>query len=478
MSETLKFRKYTGAFRKNSDGRTVLFEQNAASVSMKEAEKFSLEDSLRDPEIPLPVLRHSFGTSGSEEDYSILDNYRSMNDRERELAVCINSDGTLKNLDYHQLRIPVDSRSYSHPVGPIHAGIIEPGHFRFYVTGEYIQMLHIRLGYQKRNLYRFLKNRSALQVMPVIEAAASDSTVSYATAGAEIFEQSAGISISQDMNLFRKVLLEVERIAIHVGDIGAIAGDIGWYPLLGICATDRGIPLGVMESLTGSRFGKSAIFPGQMKINRNLTKDDLQRLSGRVKEVYDRVSREIRRTLLSTTVRERLHDCGLISKTQVYENGFIGMAARCTGAVQDLRLSQKIYTETGLTLWNEEHSDQLTGDAWSRLYLRYVEFQNSCEWLMKVIPSLNVNISPEEGFSILKRKDFQPGLYFSSVEGWRGPVLIALEISKEGKVLDSYIRDPSVLNWHALELAVRGELIGDFPLNNKSFNLSYIGVDL
>ncbi|HMZ60244.1 MAG TPA: metal (Ni/Fe) hydrogenase large subunit, partial [Leptospiraceae bacterium] len=155
-----------------------------------------------------------------------------------------------------------------------------------------------------------------------------------------------------------------------------------------------------------------------------------------------------------------------------------GMAARCTGAVQDLRLSQKIYTETGLTLWNEEHSDQLTGDAWSRLYLRYVEFQNSCEWLMKVIPSLNVNISPEEGFSILKRKDFQPGLYFSSVEGWRGPVLMALEISKEGKVLDSYIRDPSVLNWHALELAVRGELIGDFPLNNKSFNLSYIGVDL
>lgn len=478
MSETLKFRKITGVFRKKSDGKTVLFEQNSTSVSMKELNSFSTEIALRDPEIPLAVLRHSFGTSGSEEDYSILDNYRSMNDRERELAVCINSDGTLKNLDYHEMRLPVDERSYSHPVGPIHAGIIEPGHFRFYVTGEYIQMLHIRLGYQKRNVYGYLKNRSALEAMPVIESTASDSTVSYATAAAEIFEESAGIKISDDMNLFRKVLLEVERIAVHVGDIGAIAGDIGWYPLLGICATDRGIPLGVMEALTGSRFGKSAIFPGQMKVNRNLTKDDLMKLSARIREVYDRVSREVRRTLHSTTVRERLHDCGLISKTQVYENGFIGMAARCTGAVQDLRLSHSVYTQTGLTLWNEEHSDQLTGDAWSRLYLRYAEFQNSCEWLMKVIPLLNVGVSPEEGFSILKRKEFKPGLYFSSVEGWRGPVLIAFVLSKEGKILDSYIRDPSVLNWHALELAVRGELIGDFPLNNKSFNLSYVGVDL
>jgi Ni,Fe-hydrogenase III large subunit len=314
--------------------------------------------------------------------------------------------------------------------------------------------------------------------MPLAEAIASDSTISYATAFANIFEQAAGIKVSEEVKLLRMVLLEIERIAIHIGDIGGIAGDVGYYPLLGVCSTDRGVALGAMETLTGNRFGKGSIYPGEVKLNREITKEDLILLTENLKNMFQRVEYQILKSMHSSTIKERLHTCGLISRHQVYRKAFIGMAARCTGIVQDLRLSEELYLQTGMTLWLEENREDLTGDAWSRFYLRYVELKNSCEWLIHILPKLNLSQPLKREFLITKKKKYKPGIYFSSIEGWRGPVLVALDISSDGKILDSYIRDPSVLNWHALELAVRGELIGDFPLNNKSFNLSYLGVDL
>ncbi len=479
MPKSLQYNMNTGIFKLNRTREYYSFTQNATSIHMNLLKNFRPADNYENPTYPLAILRHSLGKSeGEMEDYSLFPDYHKKDERRRELSVAVNPDNTLKNLDYRGLKLPIGNNSYYHVVGPIHAGIIEPGHFRFYVTGEMIQFLHIRLGYQKRGIYSLLKNRTAMQAMPLAEAIASDSTISYATAFANNFEQAGGIKISDETKLLRMVLLEIERVAIHIGDMGAIAGDIGYYPLLGVCSTDRGVPLGVMEALTGSRFGKGSIFPGEVRLKKQFTKSELITLCENLKNAFHRVEKQILRAVKSSTIRERLHDCGNISRHQVYRNGFIGMAARCTGVTQDLRLSEDLYIKTGMTLWLEEYKEELLGDAWARFYLRYAELKNSVEWLISILPKLNIPDPAKGEFLIQKKKKFKPGLYFSSVEGWRGPVLVALDISADGKILQSYVRDPSVLNWHALELAVRGELIGDFPLNNKSFNLSYLGVDL
>ncbi len=479
MSKSLQYNANTGIFKLDRTGEYYVFTQSPTTIVMNSLRNFKPEDNYDNPEYPLALLRHSLGKSGGAlEDYSLYPDYLKRDERKRELSVAVNPDNTLNNLEYRGLKLPIGNNSYYHVVGPIHAGIIEPGHFRFYVTGEMIQFLHIRLGFQKRGIYDLLKNRTAMQTMPLAEAIASDSTISYTTAFANVFEQAAGMKLSDETKLLRLVLLEIERVAIHIADLGAIAGDIGYYPLLGVCSTDRGVPLGVMETLTGSRFGKACIFPGEVRLKKEFSKNELIALGENLKNAFGRVETQILRALKSSTIRERLHDCGNISRNQVYRNGFVGMAARCTGVTQDLRLSEELYVKTGMTLWLEEYKEELLGDAWARFYLRYAELKHSVQWLISILPKLAIPAPAKGEFLIQKKKKFKPGLYFSSIEGWRGPVLVALDISAEGKILQSYVRDPSVLNWHALELAVRGELIGDFPLNNKSFNLSYLGVDL
>lgn len=224
-----------------------------------------------------------------------------------------------------------------------------------------IQFLHIRLGFQRRGINELMRNRTALQAMPLAESIATDSTISYSTAFADIFEQAAGIKVTDETKLLRMVLLEIERVAIHIGDMGAMAGDIGYYPLLGVCSTDRGIPLGVMESLVGSRFGKGSIFPGEVRLNRDFTKQDLIQLAENLKGAFSRIEKQILRAFKSSTIRERLHDCGTLSRNQVFRNGFIGMAARYAGISQDLRLSEELYIKTGMTLWLEEHREELVG---------------------------------------------------------------------------------------------------------------------
>ncbi|MCB1143403.1 MAG: metal (Ni/Fe) hydrogenase large subunit [Leptospiraceae bacterium] len=476
MSKLLQYNCITGIFHLERTDETFQFLQNSTGLDIEKVNDFHPEDNYENPQIPLPLLRHTYGIEGELEDYSKLQNYLVLTDRKREIAVCVNEKNQIYNLNYHGIELPIHSRSYAHVVGPIHAGIIEPGHFHFYVTGEMIQMLHIRLGYQKRNVLNLIKNKKPIEVIPIAESIASDSTISYSTAVSEIYEKAMDLEPEPETKLFRMVLLELERLAMHIGDLGAIAGDIGYYPLQGVCATERGVPLGILELLTGSRFGKACIYPGENRWNLKLNSNDLLEIPKKIHKLKAVIDRETKRAMKSSTVRERLQNCGNISRNQVFRNGFIGMTARCTGVVQDLRLSNPLYNETGMTLWLEEHKEDLMGDAWARFFLRYIEIMNSIDWILGI--TNQIHIPEKKQLKILKTSEFKPGLYFSSIEGWRGPVLVAFDLKEDGSLIQAYIRDPSVLNWHALELAVRGELIGDFPLNNKSFNFSYAGVDL
>jgi Ni,Fe-hydrogenase III large subunit len=471
----------TGLYYNKRTSSFYKFLQTNESVKMVPMKDIKFKEIVKETRYPMWLLKHSLGVKGGEEDYSEMDTQSIRNSNERrkfELDRSMVSNSEIRDLNFRGISVNVKSDSYSHAVGPIHAGIIEPGHFRFSVTGEYIQHLNIRLGFQKRNILELIKGKLPLAALPIAEAISGDTAIAYATTFSRIYEEAAGLKISDEVKLIRMALLEVERVAVHIGDLGAMAGDIGYYPLHGVCATDRGVPLGVMETLTGSRFGKGVVFPGEVRLNKNLNLSVLITLAANLINCFRRVEYQFMRAVNSTTIRERLDDCGRITKIQVLHNSFIGMPARATGLRMDMRYSEPLYQTAKYPLDLNLERDHLNGDAWARFYLRFLEVKNSIVWLEKILPELDITKAGNGDLRIQKVTKFKPGIYYQSVEGWRGSVLVALDINAKGQIEDAYIRDPSVLNWHALELAVRGELIGDFPLNNKSFNLSYVGFDL
>ncbi|EMO21921.1 hypothetical protein LEP1GSC168_2391 [Leptospira santarosai str. HAI134] len=441
-----------------------------------EVVEYSEKEAFEDTANPIWILRHSLGIDQGEEDYSSYDFERYVTaDRKTDLEKFVTKKG-IKDLVYKGLKVPIPASHYSHAVGPIHAGVIEPGHFRFIVKGEEIRNLDIRLGFQKRGLIDLIKGKGSRDSLPYAEAISGDSTIAYAIAFSRIFEEAQKIAVPQEVDFARLVLLELERIATHIGDMGAIAGDIGYYPLQGVCSLQRGIPLGVMETLTGNRFGRGTLSPGKVVLRKGLDREKLNELAERIRSVTADVGAHFERAANVSTNRERLQSCGIIRQKQVRHLGFIGMAEKCTGLSRDLRSLEKSYLfSSPISL--ELNRDHMKGDAWARFYLRYEELKNSGKWLADAIPKLEAVLSLKFG-KVSSRFTVKKGTYYSAVEGWRGPVLVSLDLDAVGSIENAYIREVSVPNWHALELAVRGEYIGDFPLNNKSFNLSYVGVDL
>lgn len=476
-------KRITGLFYLQRENQYYEFYHTGKSIFIEKSTKTSPMDFVYDKNYPNWLTRHSLGVKGELEDYTILQNSTNKtksteNLRHLEESIAVQNQ-KIKNLDYNGIKITVEPIGYSHSVGPIHAGIIEPGHFRFNVNGEIIQNLNIRLGYQRRDILSKLVGMNPIQATVLSTMISGDSTIAYSTAFSQVYEQALNVQIPIMTQLVRQILLELERVATHVGDMGAIAGDVGYYPLQGVCATDRGIALGAMETLTGSRFGKGAIYPTDIVLQKNLSPNKISAIIQNLDKLYKSIQLHFQDAIHSSTFRERLQGCGRITKSMVFENSFTGMTARCTGAIDDLRLllTHKNYPNCNLDINTEQ--DNLQGDAWSRLCLRFIEFKNSVEWLMAILKEIDFEqFNVQRELHKIVERSFHSGLYYSAIESWRGSVLIALDINKDGLIQQAYIRDPSVLNWHALELAVVNELIGDFPLNNKSFNLSYVGVDL
>jgi Ni,Fe-hydrogenase III large subunit len=461
----------TGLFVPQDSEDVYIYSLTQSEVLTRVQKKDTLEEILRSNRFPVFLLRHSLGKRASGND--LIPTYSNFFDREQ-LVEEYRKNGYLADLSYLGEVMEVEPHQYAHAVGPIHAGIIEPGHFRFRLEAETILSLYIRLGFQRRNIREHIRGKLPMQAMPFAECISGDSTIAYSLAFSRLYEEACGLTVSLNTKLLRLILLEIERIAIHTGDIGAIAGDIGYYPLHGFCATDRGVGLASMEKLTGSRFGRSAILPGNQRINPALTKEDLNSISNSLKTFLHNLEKEFYKACASSTIRERLQICGELKTITVYKKSIVGMPLRATGMRQDLRYTDE-HSKFGHPIQLDLDREHLTGEAWSRFYLRFLEIQNSIHWVCSVIDKLNVEYTPPN----LKQKfQAKPGVYMAAVEGWRGPVLVALQLDQDARIIDSYIRDPSVLNWRALEIVVENELIGDFPLNNKSFSLSYVGVDL
>jgi Ni,Fe-hydrogenase III large subunit len=367
--------------------------------------------------------------------------------------------------DYFQMKGP---EVHEVAVGPVHAGIIEPGHFRFQCHGEHVFHLEISLGYQHRGVKRALGAGPDPRSIHLSETLAGDTSVGHATAYCHALEALAGLEIPPRAQAIRGIALELERLANHVGDLGALAGDVGYLPTASYCGRIRGDFLNMTAVLCGNRFGRGLLRPGG--VAHDLDPVLIRDLENRLGRAQTDVAVAVELLWKTQSVRARFEETGGITPSACREIGLVGPAARACGLNRDVRKDHPSgifrFVQIPVSTWD-------TCDVFARAYVRHLEIQHSLTFVREQIRTL-----PGGGIrggipSLPPEK-----LVVSLVEGWRGEICHIAQTDREGRFAFYQVVDPSFHNWFGLALAMRGQQISDFPLCNKSFNLSYCGHDL
>ena len=353
-------------------------------------------------------------------------------------------------------------------VGPVHAGIIEPGHFRFQCHGETVHHLEIRLGYQHRGALGFLLGRPGPRWAAVAESVTGDTAVGGAVAHALCLEALAGAEPPPRAQALRAVALELERMAYHIGDLGALGGDVGFLPTAQYCGRIRGDVLNCLLTLSGSRHGRGLVRPGGVLSDPSPAA--LDDLASRIAKHHAEARMAIDLLLDAPSVLARFESTGTVTASDAAAIGLVGPAARACGLPRDARTDHPFgaYRFQHVALSLGEH-----GDVHARALVRSLEIDRSaelCQELLRGLPGGPVRAECPAP---------RPGrLALALVEAWRGELVHARVTGDDGRVIASDVVDPSVHNWFGLALALRGQGISDFPLCNKSFNLAYAGHDL
>ena len=360
-------------------------------------------------------------------------------------------------------------QSHEVAVGPVHAGVIEPGHFRFQCYGENVEHLEIALGYQHRGIEKAIEGSPDRRAIHLVETAAGDTSIGHGMAYSRIFESMAGISVPARAEALRAIALELERIANHVGDLGALSGDVGYLPTKSFCGRLRGDFLNLTAELCGNRFGRNFIRPGGVAFD--IDSEQASAFSGKIQNLLVQTDEAVDLLWGTASVLSRFEHTGHISSQNAIDLGLVGPAARACGLERDARSDHPtgMYRYTSIPV-----STFSSGDVYARAMVRTLEYRRSVQFILDTLASL-----PAGKTSVVSKAPLSGcTLAVSLVEGWRGEICHCAVSNQDGRFLRYKITDPSFHNWFGLALALNGQQISDFPLCNKSFNLSYCGFDL
>jgi Ni,Fe-hydrogenase III large subunit len=353
-------------------------------------------------------------------------------------------------------------------VGPVHAGLIDPGHFRLQCHGEKVMSLEIQLGYQHRGVEEALAGGPDKRSALLAECIAGDSSVGHALAYAQAVEALSGCTVPARAQAIRSIALELERVANHVGDLGAMGSDIGFLPTSAWFGRLRGEFLNLLANISGSRYGRGLIRPGGVLLDlpENLAEASVRSLIRAGDEL-----REVAGLFFETSsVRSRLEGVGTLTRQACDDLALLGPVARACGASRDVRRDHPPGREGAAPI---PVASAATGDVLARAQVRWIETQRSLQFIIDQVRAL-----PSGAIHQLCGAPAPGSLAISMVEGWRGEIAHVVVTGEDGHFARYKVKDPSFQNWSGLALALRGMQISDFPLCNKSFNLSYAGHDL
>jgi Ni,Fe-hydrogenase III large subunit/Ni,Fe-hydrogenase III component G len=354
---------------------------------------------------------------------------------------------------------------YEIPVGPVHAGLIEPGHFRFFVMGETIIKMKARLWFVHKGIERLFEGQDFRAAIALAERISGDSAIGHSLSYTLAVEEACGIEVPPRAQELRAVLLELERLYNHVADVGALCNDVGFGLANAHALTLREALLRLNAEVTGHRLLRGAIVPGGAHLRRMPLLDELKEIGERFHEIVD-LARS------NTIVMDRFAGTAVLSSVQAEEIGVIGVVARASGLPLDGRLAHPFIDPPA----DFRTAGRQSGDVLARFLVRCDEFDASLALLESYLGregSLAASVlNDNEG------GDGHGGAGSGIVEGWRGTIVHRVEVDPTGTLRRVKVVDPSFLNWPALPVALADTIVPDFPLANKSFNLSYAGNDL
>jgi Ni,Fe-hydrogenase III large subunit/Ni,Fe-hydrogenase III component G len=360
---------------------------------------------------------------------------------------------------------------YEIPVGPVHAGIIEPGHFRFQAVGETVLNLEERLGYVHKGIEKRFESLSWQEGVRLAGRVSGDTTVAHSIAYCIALESMTGCIPPDRAQWLRALFLELERIANHLGDIGAICNDAAFAFMLYQMMRLKELVLRTNMDLFGHRFIMDRVIPGGVAVD-----IDQNGISTILKEL-DYLGTEFERLVTiyeeNSSLDDRVRDTGILRPEKARELCVVGVVARASGLNLDCRIFNPFPPYNKYEQLELGVPVLITGDVNARALVRIREVRESMRiirWMLENLPA--GSIASEVSLPQADRAGF------AAVEGWRGEIIYWLQSGPKGEMNRCMVRDPSSVNWLGLELAIHGNIVPDFPLCNKSFNQSYSGNDL
>lgn len=358
---------------------------------------------------------------------------------------------------------------YEIPVGPIHAGIIEPGHFRFNVAGERIITLEGKLFFKHKGVEKLLEGKSVEHALPFVERLSDDSAASNALAFVQAVELVCGAEVSEKAALQRTLVSELERLTMHIHDMANIAGMGTGYTIMaahGFRIKENLVRLS--EEIFGNRFWRGFIVPGGVK--RDLEKNELRQIVEKAREVVEEMRYILKIGLQSDGLMERMETTGILKYEAAKAYGAVGNPARGSGVKMDVRADHpyaaydKIKVETVV---------KTSCDVYARYMVRVEEMEASLVMVEKIVELMETANGKHK-----VELHWKKGEALSAVEAWRGELLVFVRLNEKGLIERIALRDPSFCNWPLFGEIGPGNIVPDFPLCNKSLNLSYSGNDM